>query len=867
MKKIEAIIKPFKLDDVKEALTELGVIGMTVTEVRGLRPPEGAHRALPRLGVHDRLPAQGQGRGRGAPTRSWTRWWRRSARPPRRARSATARSSSCPWARPSASAPARGAKPRSSSRALALGVTAGEATARWPAPGGGDGGRRADGAPGPRSSRRRPTSSIRRVPPPACLAALERLGFADPAGGAREPPRAERPTRATPSCWRRSCRGSSTELGGLADPDMALNNLERLAAQGERAAFFRLLAAHPGRRPLLARLGGTSQFLADTLRRHPHAPPVAPRAAARCASGSRDELRRGAGREPARPFRPTRGAAERAPPLQVPPAPAHRLPRHPGRRRPHRDDRGAVPLADACLGGGLALGGGGSARRYGAPRGDGRDADGPRGHRHGQARAATSSTTPPTSTSCFVYGDDGETAGGAEGRVAERRLLRPRRRGPSWRRSSRVTEEGYAFRVDLRLRPEGRMGGADPLARRLPRVPRRARGAVGAPGADQGARLRGRRGAWPRASSTSVAPVRLPARRSSRDIVGEVRGDEGADRPRRCAPRASQRRHVKLGVGGIREIEFLVQALQLLYGGRRPVAPRAEQPARHLPADRARLPVRRRSGACSATRSSSCGRSSTASRSSTSSRPTRCPRSRPSSARLARRLGIHRAARRGGAARFVAEYRRVTRGVHAAFTRVLRRAAAAGRGAPRRASRPTPRSRRPASPIRTARARTCASSSRAGRSSRTPGRCGRALARVFPVLLDALWQSPDPDEALNQFERFVAAAGPRTAYLELLAERPELLANLVRLCARGELLTQLLITQPELLERSRRPRRPSPRRGAAPTSGARWRRRWRRASRWPSGWTGCAGSSRPRSSASPGGCSSASRTPSASRAR
>ena len=35
MKKIEAIIKPFKLDDVKEALTEIGVQGMTVTEVKG----------------------------------------------------------------------------------------------------------------------------------------------------------------------------------------------------------------------------------------------------------------------------------------------------------------------------------------------------------------------------------------------------------------------------------------------------------------------------------------------------------------------------------------------------------------------------------------------------------------------------------------------------------------------------------------------------------------------------------------------------------------------------------------------------------------------------------------------------------------
>ncbi len=35
MKKVEAIIKPFKLDDVKESLSEIGVHGMTVTEVKG----------------------------------------------------------------------------------------------------------------------------------------------------------------------------------------------------------------------------------------------------------------------------------------------------------------------------------------------------------------------------------------------------------------------------------------------------------------------------------------------------------------------------------------------------------------------------------------------------------------------------------------------------------------------------------------------------------------------------------------------------------------------------------------------------------------------------------------------------------------
>src|ERR1700733_7496511 len=41
MKKIEAIIKPFKLDEVKAALTELGVNGMTVTEVKGYGRQKG----------------------------------------------------------------------------------------------------------------------------------------------------------------------------------------------------------------------------------------------------------------------------------------------------------------------------------------------------------------------------------------------------------------------------------------------------------------------------------------------------------------------------------------------------------------------------------------------------------------------------------------------------------------------------------------------------------------------------------------------------------------------------------------------------------------------------------------------------------
>ena len=41
MKKIEAIIKPFKLEDVKEALTSLGIEGMTVSEVKGFGRQKG----------------------------------------------------------------------------------------------------------------------------------------------------------------------------------------------------------------------------------------------------------------------------------------------------------------------------------------------------------------------------------------------------------------------------------------------------------------------------------------------------------------------------------------------------------------------------------------------------------------------------------------------------------------------------------------------------------------------------------------------------------------------------------------------------------------------------------------------------------
>ena len=92
MKKIEAIIQPFKLEEVKDALKSIGIDGMTITEVRGHGRQKG-HKEVYRGQEYnvDLLPKMKfemvvSGRSR----------WRKSSdavRPPRaRARSATARS-------------------------------------------------------------------------------------------------------------------------------------------------------------------------------------------------------------------------------------------------------------------------------------------------------------------------------------------------------------------------------------------------------------------------------------------------------------------------------------------------------------------------------------------------------------------------------------------------------------------------------------------------------------------------------------------------------------------------------------------------------------------------------------------------------
>ncbi|MFQ5846988.1 MAG: bifunctional [glutamate--ammonia ligase]-adenylyl-L-tyrosine phosphorylase/[glutamate--ammonia-ligase] adenylyltransferase [Candidatus Methylomirabilales bacterium] len=75
-----------------------------------------------------------------------------------------------------------------------------------------------------------------------------------------------------------------------------------------------------------------------------------------------------------------------------------------------------------------------------------------------------------------------------------------------------------------------------------------------------------------------------------------------------------------------------------------------------------------------------------------------------------------------------------------------------------------------------------------------------ALAHVAPHLMKALREAPDPDMALNHFERQVAAVGAQGVFLSILAEKPEALGLLFRLFGVSDFLARTLTQHPELIE-------------------------------------------------------------------
>jgi glutamate-ammonia-ligase adenylyltransferase len=641
------------------------------------------------------------------------------------------------------------------------------------------------------------------VPARRALVTLRRLGFADPRAALANlhaltptPPDAERLAPVFPRLL--------AALAAAPDPDMALNNLERLAAVADRAVFFRTLGDHPGAIPLLARLLGSSQFLADALRRRPNLLPwlLEPRTMRPWLT---DDLEA--------------DLAQTLAPFATREAQMNALRRFKYRqllRIASRDLLGDADLtvtteelsrlADVCLGEAWRLAEAGLRARYGAPlRPDGGEtglAVIAMGKLGGEELNYASDID-----LMFVYGEDGETEGGADGRLPN---------GEYFARLAReivafidtATDEGYAFRVDLRLRPEGRLG---PLVLALDGY--RAYWAERAETWERQALLKARACAGDEAVGAQfVGLARQVAYRSGTDerAVAAIRAMK-REIDRHLAERSTEAReaNVKLGRGGIREIEFLVQALQLLYGGDDPwLRERNTLKALYRLTERGYLAPDR-------------GRALTDAYVHLRTVEHRLqilhefqthtlPADAGELGRLARRVGLP-GPPRSAARLFDRRHRAVTGTVHRAFREFF-----AGR-------RETP-ARRPRLPsVLALRATGFGDPERARENLRLivegrplvpwVGARRRALERLLPALLDAVWKTADPDTALDQFERFLAAVGPRVGLVELLADSPEVLLGLARLCAGGDLLTQLLINQPELLttladpEQLERPRR------------------------------------------------------------
>lgn len=571
---------------------------------------------------------------------------------------------------------------------------------------------------------------------------------------------------------------------------MALNNLERYAAGVDRSVLYRTLAEHPGAALLLARVGGSSQFLADVLRRRPSnlAWLLEPRTMrVWFADDFAEDLA-----QSLRPFT-TREARMNA---------LRRFKYRQLLRIGARDLLGDADLsvtteelsrlADACLAQALRDAEAAARARHGAPLDAGGKETGlaiiGMGKLGGEELNYSSDID-----LMFVYGADGETGGGSEGALPN---------GEYFARVCRdlvamlesVTEEGYAFRVDLRLRPEGRMG-AVALSLDAYRAYHSDRAELW----ERQALLKAR---------VSGGDARVGARFMdfARDTVYQpglnVRVVPAIRAMKREIDRALDRKgegsalNVKLGRGGIREIEFLVQALQLLYGGDDSwLRERNSLKALFRLTERGYLtPERGRSLSHALIHLRTVEhRLQILHEFQTHTLPTEPLEL----GRLARRLGIAARPARA-AAEFRALHRRVRADVHRAFKDFF---------SAQRTTAPAARLRLPSLVSLSATGFTDAERARQNLRLIVEGRplvpyagaLRAALERLLPMLLDALWKSPDPDEALNQFERFLAAAGPRAGYVEMLAGNHELLLGVVRLCAGGDLLTQLLIAQPELL--------------------------------------------------------------------
>lgn len=338
---------------------------------------------------------------------------------------------------------------------------------------------------------------------------------------------------------------------------------------------------------------------------------------------------------------------------------------------------------------------------------------------------------------------------------------------------------GLLFRVDLRLRPEGSAG---PLARSLESMENyyagfgetwerialiKARGIAGSRELAYDFQRLHQPFIYPK----SITPDLLEEvgnikHRIERDVVGPEKLE----------------RDVKLGRGGIRDIEFIVQTLQLIHGARNPFlqetsmlkALRALRELDLLPRDEVlaldnayrflrRVEHRLQIEAEQQTHT--------------------VPEETESLSRLARSL------RFSSTSEFTAALRNRMGSVRPIFQRIVSERRAEPAGITVEFFKDSKRAEKALSELE-----------RGSTSFHVATRTRQIFHRLRPVLLNWMAKAADPDAALNQFLRFVESYGLRSLLFELLVTNPKLLELLVKGFDASRFAGDLLIRRPQLLE-------------------------------------------------------------------
>ncbi|MBI5015808.1 MAG: bifunctional [glutamate--ammonia ligase]-adenylyl-L-tyrosine phosphorylase/[glutamate--ammonia-ligase] adenylyltransferase [Deltaproteobacteria bacterium] len=370
----------------------------------------------------------------------------------------------------------------------------------------------------------------------------------------------------------------------------------------------------------------------------------------------------------------------------------------------------------------------------------------------------------------------------------------------------KVTDDGLVFRVDLDLRPEGRSGKlAQPVEAAVSYYQSWGQ-------------------TWERAVLLKARPVA-----GDRDLGWQFLCDvepfvfrrsldyttveDFKEMKRRIdlsvSRRAGGHEDLKLGRGGIREVEFLVQTLQLIHGGKLPqVRGRATLTALVQLARAGVLETPVAEGL------SRCYRFLRALEHAVQGlqflQTHRLPRDPEERETLGRRLGF--GAVKGAGHALVEALDAVREEVHAAYAALFHGASRDWEEEPgadeARAllgleeGDPEAASRLGAAGFHDApRALEGLRLLRRGPPRGPPSpRARRTLERIAPFLLDAASRSPDPDRALVHLGEFLAASGARASYLSLLEENPPTARLLVTLFGTSGFLSRYLVAHPELLD-------------------------------------------------------------------